>query len=190
METPTIIALNRPKSPNYLPPRSPDSHPSQIRPWRNPLIPRYTSSLSDRCRPVFFSLYSHQSCVSLCSPCPSRRSAAGGWLFPSSLYTCRTSSTTVEYALQIAPLCAKQTQSPKPKNHHNLLCDSDLPQYPAPIHSKKQTQSNPISQRDTQYKMRNTTPVPMPFPGEPRRNQTTPKRNWKRKEVRRARERS
>jgi len=61
------------------------------------------------------------------------------------LDTCHFPSTIVERALQIGLYYAKQTQSQKPQNHHKLLCHSDLPQYSAPIHSRKQTQSNPIS---------------------------------------------
>jgi len=53
------------------------------------------------------------------------------------LYTCREASTNRTF-------CAKQTQSPKQRNHRNLLYHKDLPQYPAPLPPKKQTQSNPI----------------------------------------------
>ncbi len=51
---------------------------------------------------------------------------------------------------------AKQTQFPQPQNHRNQLCRKDLPQYPTPPTDKKQTQTNPIPQRNTQYAIRNT----------------------------------
>jgi len=123
--------------------------------------------------------------LSLCSLCSGRRPAAGGWLFPSclcvfaaksrtlhlsnSLYTCRESSTNQTFY-------AKQTQSPKPQNHRNILYHKELQKYCVPPDLQKQTQSNPIcrgpahaaspSRRgEAGFPRRNTTPVPMPFIG-------------------------
>ena len=57
---------------------------------------------------------------------------------------CLYPSTNVECPLQIAALCAKQTQFPIPQNHHNLFYHRGLRPYPGPLPPKKQTQSNPV----------------------------------------------
>src|SRR4030042_2407409 len=69
---------------------------------------------------------------------------------------------------------AKQTQFPKPQNHHNPFYPNDLRQYSAPRDSKKQTQTNPIyrgaaygeagSRRNTRYAIRNTRYEIHPLP--------------------------
>ena len=105
-----------------------------------------------------------------------------------------TRSTTVERPLQIAPFRAKQSQSPEPQNHRNLLSYNDLPQYPAPPYAKNkpnQTQSRragthherrntkPVLPRDTQYAIRDTKYKPNSNPQLPpsRPSSLAPDRN-------------
>ncbi len=60
---------------------------------------------------------------------------------------------------------AKQTQFSKRQNYRNILCYTDLQQYPAPPHAQKTNpnKANPPTQyaiRNTQYAARNTTNKP------------------------------
>ncbi len=73
-------------------------------------------------------------------------------------YTSRMRSTTVERTLQIAPFCAKQTQSKEAQNQRNPLCRKELWKKTTLARPEK---TNPIKPnltkiRDSQYAIRDT----------------------------------
>jgi len=162
MEAPTIITPNRPKSPSYLIPCSPDPLQPDL------LIPGSTSSLSDLCRPVFFSLHYHQSCVSLSSRCSL-------WLFPScpcasgiSVLVAKPPSTLVERPLQLSrtlyksPLFAQNKPNPQNPRINATAYTAKLykkkPPHRTQKNKPKQTQSpRPVG---TTYDMPHTTYEP------------------------------